>query len=369
MKKLRVVVIGYGHLGRIHTRLAAEVEQIELVGVVEPSDGARERAAQACDVPVFASHRPILDRFDAAIVAAPTSRHHAIGMELLWHGKHVLLEKPITTNSIEARQLVALAAARDLTLAVGHVERFNPAFLAAVPHASNPQYIQATRAGGVTFRSMDAGVVYDLMIHDLDLVLSMVDSPVERVEAFGAALLGGEEDLAQARLYFHNGCIADLSASRMSHEPARRLTAYCEAGYVDVDFATRSARAVTPGQLIGTGQFNAAALPADQREQAKERFFQDVMPLAELEVADSNALADEITDFATCVLEGKTPHVTGAAGAAAVDVAEQILTSIANHRWATTDTPQIGPQFISEPAILHTPHWSAEPASERRRAG
>lgn len=369
MNKLRAVVIGYGHLGRIHARLARDVERIDVVGVVEPSAAARERAAEECDLPLFAGYRPILDRFDAAIVAAPTSLHHAIGMELLWHGKHVLLEKPITTDARQARQLVALAAARELVLAVGHVERFNPAFLAVAPHAANPQYIQATRAGGVTFRSMDAGVVYDLMIHDLDLVLSMVESPVERVEAFGAALLGGDEDLAQARLYFQNGCIADLSASRMSHEPARRLTAYCQGGYVDVDFATRTARAITPGEVIVRGRINAAELTPDEQVRTKDRFFQDLMPLVELDVEDRNALGDEIADFATCVQEGKTPRVTGAAGAAAVDAAEQILAAIAGHRWATAGTPQIGPEITPEPAILRAAHWNADTTPQRRKAG
>ncbi len=223
MNRLRVAVIGAGRLGGFHAQKLAQLPEVELVGVADPVESQRSRVAAECRTAAFADYRELCGRIDAAVVAVPTRLHHALGKELLRRGIHVLMEKPLTPTAAEADELVALARRQRLVLQVGHVERFNPALAAASPHLRSPHYLEAVRASGFTFRSTDVGVVLDLMIHDLDVVLSLVRSELRRVDAMGISVLGGHEDVANARLEFANGCVAALSASRVSYEPVRHM--------------------------------------------------------------------------------------------------------------------------------------------------
>jgi predicted dehydrogenase len=218
-RKLRVGVVGAGHLGTIHARLVRTIDDVQLVGIADPDAAARERIAAEIETDVCADHRQLIGRIDAAILAAPTDHHYWIGMELAEAGIHLLVEKPLALTVAEADALVRATRSRNLILQVGHVERFNPAFTAAAARLQRPRFIDAVRASGYTGRSTDVGVVLDLMIHDIDLVLSLVPSEVVEVEAVGTAVLGPHEDLAHARLRFANGCLANLSASRVSYEP------------------------------------------------------------------------------------------------------------------------------------------------------
>src|SRR5262245_15209090 len=223
MNRLRVAVIGVGHLGRIHARLMAQASEAELVAVIDPSSEARAAVGAELKIPALAHYQSLLGQIDAAIVATPSRLHHAVAIDLLKHGVHVFVEKPMTLNVGDASDLIAAAAAHDLVLQVGHVERFNPALLAATPHLSEPKYIDAVRSGPFTCRSVDIGVVLDLMIHDIDVVLSLVGDELVSVEALGAAVFGPNEDWAQARLTFEGGCVANLFASRVAWQAQRTM--------------------------------------------------------------------------------------------------------------------------------------------------
>ena len=177
MKKLKIAVIGAGRLGGFHAQKLAKMPDVELTAIVDPVAANRQRVAAECACQALADHRDILGRIDAAIIAAPTTLHYRLATELLAENMHLLVEKPLCMNALEADELVALARRHNLVLQVGHVERFNPAFAAAVPHISDPKYIEAVRTSGFTFRSTDIGAVLDMMIHDLDLVLSVVPQP------------------------------------------------------------------------------------------------------------------------------------------------------------------------------------------------
>jgi len=372
MTPLRVAVVGAGHLGRIHARLIGQMKDVELVGVVDPVRETGTRVAADCGTEAFASHMELIDRIDAAVVATPTRDHFPVAKDLLNHGIHCLLEKPITRSVDEADQLIATAANRNLTLQVGHVERFNPAFSAALPHIHRPKYIEATRAAEYTFRSTDVGVVLDLMIHDLDVVLSLVRSPIIDIEAIGISVFGPHEDMAQARLVFENGCIANLSASRTSFEPARRMHVYSERGYADIDFASRAARIVRPNDRLLRREIEVHALSKEEQNRIKQSLFTKWLPLMEIPPGDANPLLDELRDFVDSIQTSREPRVTGLQGRNALTGAEQILARIATHPWDGTAAGPIGPQVVPSATRLRISPWAptiAKPGEGRRRAG
>ncbi len=200
MSAIRLAIVGGGHLGRIHAKLAAANDQFTVVGVADPQSASRESVAQQLGLPVCADYRELLDKVDAAIVAAPTVAHYDIACCLLRAGIHTLVEKPLASTPDQARRLCQIASHHQRVLQVGHVERFNPIWTTAEPHLGKPKFIEAVRAGAYSGRSTDIGVVMDLMIHDIDLILSLDHSPLESVQASGMALLGSHEDIAEARL-------------------------------------------------------------------------------------------------------------------------------------------------------------------------
>ena len=328
MNQLRVAVIGAGHLGAIHTRLLGSIGQARLMGVVDPSSAARQRICADFEVPVFAHHQEIVDRIDAAIVAVPTENHHRVTAELLALGIHVLVEKPLARTREEAEELVNLASRRRLVLQVGHVERFNPAWQAVASRIRRPRYFEAMRTSGYTGRSTDIGTVLDLMIHDLDLVLSQVRSEVVEVDAMGATIFGPHEDLAHAHLRFANGCIANLNASRTSFDSQRRMQIVTERAYLGIDFAQPSAKLIRPSKEVLRGEIDVQHLSPAQRESFRGRLFQDLLPIRELPIENRNAILDEQREFVDCVVEGRRPRVSGEEGLACLCVAERILQRI-----------------------------------------
>ena len=257
MTPLKLAVLGAGHLGRIHARLLSRIEGVELVGVVDPIAENRDGVAEEFNARAFASHTELIGRIDAAVVAAPTPLHHALTMDLLDAGIHCLVEKPITATASQADELIARAEAGGLILSVGHVERFNPAFTAVADRLEDPKYIEGQRTSGYTGRSTDVGVVMDLMIHDIDAVLSLVHSPVEHVDAIGLSVLGGCEDVVNARIRFASGCVASLTASRVSYTASRRMQVYAPTGFATIDFGARNAVVVDPTDQVLTRAINA----------------------------------------------------------------------------------------------------------------
>ena len=309
---LRLAIVGAGHLGRFHAKLAAELDDVEVVGIVDPLMDTARQVAVECGTAAFADLDELLDRMDAAIVATPTRYHHSVGCELLRRGVHVLMEKPLATSRTECDELVRLAEENRLVLQVGHIERFNPAFQQATPYLRAPKYIEAARYSGFSFRSTDIGVVLDLMIHDLDLAMTIVGAPVADVSAFGLALLGQHEDVARARLHFANGAIADFAASRVSYQARRQMQVWCGGCHVNMDFATRTAMVAQPASNVRQGQFHIDKLSGEEKMHLKDHFFEDVIPIHRLEGGATNALLEEQRDFVGAIRSGRAPQVTGA---------------------------------------------------------
>ncbi len=376
MNEVRVAVIGVGHLGRIHARLLTQQPGARLVGIVDPVDTAREAVAGELACTAFADPIALVGQIDAAIIATPSRHHHAVAAELLAQGVHVFVEKPMTLNVGDADDLIREAAARNLVLQVGHVERFNPAFVAARPHLGEPKYIEAVRAGTFTCRSTDVGVVLDLMIHDIDIVLSLVDDEVSRVEALGAAVFGPNEDWAQARLTFAGGCVANFSASRVAMEPARRMQVVAHDRIASIDFGARQARVMHPSERVLAGDVDVNTLAPAERAELVAKLSTEFLPIVDLPVEESNAIVQEQREFIAAVQHTGEVSVSGRDGRRALDVAERVLVAIATHRWDGAADGSVGPRpSSSEPAlaepILRGPHWGQirHASRARRRAG
>lgn len=322
---VRLAVIGAGHLGRIHARLAAQLDNARLAVVVDPDEQACAAAAEPAGAACVPNWKQADAAFDAAIVAAPTSLHYQLGTELLRAGKHVLMEKPICSTVDEARQLTEAARQAGRVLQVGHIERFNPAFAATRPLVDSPMYVEAARESHYTGRSVDVGVVLDLMIHDLDLTLALIDSPLQRVSAVGAAVVGPHEDMAQAWLEFANGAVACLKASRVSADPRREMRVIGGWSEASIDFAGRTATIRRPSLALA-GQLASGRPPEPQfAAEVSQRH----LPVRAVAVpADANPLADEQRDFVEAIRRGSQPRVTGEAGAAALAAARDVLESI-----------------------------------------
>jgi len=301
---MRAVVVGVGHLGQHHARILASLPGVTLAGVVDTDLERAGQIAAARETKAYAEVSEVPGKIDVAVVAVPTESHARIAHGLLELGVHTLVEKPITQTVAEADALIAAAKSRGVVLAVGHSERFNPAVLAARPYVRDPRFIEVHRLGQMPGRSLDIDVVLDLMIHDLDLILSLVPSEVEGVEAVGVPVLTPRIDIANARLRFANGCIANLTASRISREPVRKIRFFQQDAYLSIDTAAREVelwRLVpqpTGAPTIGGGK---------------------------LEVAGDEALKGELEDFLGAVRDGRAPAVSGEQGRAALALATRIV--------------------------------------------
>lgn len=358
LRKLRMAVIGAGRLGTFHAQKLAVREDVELVAVVDPVPGQRNRLAAACGTEALPNSQALVGRIDAAVVAVPTTLHFAVARDLLRAGIHCLVEKPLAANLAEADQLVHLARQQGLVLQVGHIERFNPAFESALPVVRNPKYIEAVRASPYTFRSTDIGAVLDLMIHDIELVLALVHASVRRVEAMGLSVVGGYEDVANARIEFTNGCVASLSACRVGYEAVRRMHIWAPAGFASIDFASRKTRLVRPSAEILQRRLHLENLSAEEIDYWKSHLAQQHLPYEDIQAEAVDALALEIEDFVSSIQQGRSPRVSGQQGRDALAVAERILEEIASHVW---EEGLVGPQATPEPTLMPTPHWAELP--------
>ena len=341
----RMAVVGCGHLGAIHARLLADRDDATLVAVVDPVAEARDRVATAHGCRGCAEPGELVGLVDAAVVAAPTGLHAAVAVPLIEAGIDLLVEKPLAATPEDARSIVIAARRCGRTVAVGHVERFNPAWRAAASRLSRATVLEAVRTAPFTFRSLDVGVVHDLMIHDIDLVLSLDPGRLERVEAQGLTAAGGHEDAARARLVFASGLVADLTASRISPVARRTVAVWSPDGIVSVDLTARTVEAIIPSEAVRNGGFVATAVAAADRASVRERFFVDVLPLQSVTVADANAIAGEHDDFLTAVRSGRPPRVSAAAGAAAVEIAARVLDALRCTRLGSPSAVLDGPRM------------------------
>jgi predicted dehydrogenase len=326
-------VVGVGHLGRHHARILAGIDGVELVGVADTRADQARAVAEPLGSTAFEDYRALLDRVDAVSVAVPTVAHREVAGAFLARGVHAMVEKPLAGSVAEGRELVELADRAGVVLAVGHIERFNPIWEMARDRCPRPRYIDAERLGIYTFRSTDIGAVLDLMIHDIDLILSLVNQPVVSVSALGTPVFGGHEDLAQARIEFEDGCIADIAASRASYQPSRRMRLWGAEGYASIDFATREATLVRPSDSLRRGEMDLAGVDLSRPDAVRDHLFGRVLRVEKLSPsAPVDQLTAELTDFVDAVRLGRSPRIPGSQALDALRVAEQILIGLRSYR-------------------------------------
>jgi predicted dehydrogenase len=330
---LRAAVVGVGHLGRHHARILKSMAGVELVGVVDASAARGQEIAKDLGVPAFASHKEILDRVDAVTVAVPTVHHLAVARDFLDRGIATLVEKPLARTIEEGEELVALSRKRKAPLQVGHVERFNPAVRAVEGKLGKPRFIEAHRLSPFKFRSTDIDVVMDLMIHDLDLVLHFAASPLKRVDAVGVSLLFGPEDLSNARLEFENGCVANLTASRISDKSMRKIRVFSENVYASIDTMEKSVRLYRTTRDLAKA---LAALPADREPSLADLagIPREFYSIEEMDLPDEEPLAGELKSFVEAARARGETAVPGEDGVRAMKAADAVIAEMRNHRWS-----------------------------------
>jgi len=304
ISKIRVAVIGAGKMGTHHARALSKLPDVELVGVCDTNVWKAQLAAWQSNTVAVRDYKDVLQRVDAVIVAVPTPLHYEVGKAVLGAGAHCLIEKPLASSVEEAKELLTLSEAKEVILQVGHIERFNPAVLEAVKHIRDPRYITVERLGPYDPRMSHIGVVMDLMIHDLDILLTLVGSEVESIEALGANLLSGHEDIANVRVRFKTGCVADLTASRISLTKSRKLRAFQKDSYISLDYGN-------------------TALKVYRKKSAVIKSLKDVEYLSP-KLSSSDPLRAEHQHFLDCIRHNRKPWPSGERGVEALKLALQI---------------------------------------------
>ena len=350
-RPLRVGVVGVGHLGQHHARVFAGVPGVELVGVADLRPEQARAVADRTGTTAFADYREFLGQIDAVSVAVPTCLHREVAGAFLEEGIATLVEKPLAANLEDAEALVALARDHGAVLQVGHIERFNPALSALDGLGLRPKYITAERLSTYTFRSTDVGVVLDLMIHDIDLVLSMVSAPVRSVAAVGVGVFGGHEDIANARIEFEDGCVANLTASRASYQALRKMRLYGREGYASLDFATKQGTFISPSEALRRGELELDGLDMTQPSAIKARVFGKILRVDRIQAEGREPLALELEDFVQAARGIGHPRVSGDDALRAMKLADQVLRSLQAHTWESLPDDSANPR---EPAAAHT---------------
>ena len=307
---LKVGVIGVGHLGQHHARILASLPGVTLAGVVDTKPGRAEEIGSKHGVPGFTDATELLGQVDAVSIAVPTVSHVEVALPFIERGAAVLVEKPLAATLADADRLIEAAARRGTVLAAGHTERFNPAVAAALPLVTRPRFVEVHRLGTFPERSLDIDVIFDLMIHDFDLLLASVKSEVMTIEAVGVNVLTSKIDIANVRLRFADGCIANLTASRISRERVRKARFFQTDSYVSIDYA---AQEVEVYRLL-RDESVAAARPIIQG--------------GKLDVAQQEPLRCELIDFVDAVRTRRSPGVTGEAGREALRLATRVASAI-----------------------------------------
>ncbi len=302
MEKIRVGVIGIGHLGSIHAKIYKEIENCSLVAVCDTDKARLKEISEALGVPGYLNYNDLLGKVDAVSVAVPTKWHHKVAEYFLKHNIHALVEKPFTPSLDEADALIKLAQENNLILQVGHIERFNSAFAATQKIIKNPKFIECHRLSPFPNRSLDVGAVLDIMIHDIDIIIGLVNSEIKQIESVGINVLTKFEDIANSRITFKNGCVANLTASRISDEVMRKIRIFQENTYISLDY--KDAKAVVYKK--STFSITKHDLPIEKEQ----------------------PLQKELASFIDCVMSHKEPLVSGPVAREALRVALEIQNQI-----------------------------------------
>jgi predicted dehydrogenase len=313
--KLKVGVFGTGHMGKFHLNNWKEIEEVEITGFYDPDDAIAKEVEKKYQLKRFATPESLLEEIDIADIAAPTVCHYELCEKAIKKGKHVFVEKPLVATLDEGKRIIAMTKEAGVKVQVGHVERFNPAFTAAKKNVLNPMFIEAYRLSPFDLRETEVSVVQDLMVHDLDIILSLIKSSVRHVAASGLSMFSRTLDIANARIEFNNGCVANITASRVSTEKVRKMRLFQKGAYASIDFLEKKA------ELIQTNQ-----LPVD-----KKNFSTDVLApvsVANLPLRDTNAIKEELSAFVESIIHNKPLAVSEIDGYLAMETAQQIMDKI-----------------------------------------
>ncbi|HEX2868475.1 MAG TPA: Gfo/Idh/MocA family oxidoreductase [Ignavibacteriales bacterium] len=327
MEKLKLGIIGTGHLGKLHTKVSKTIAECELTGIYDMDPEKAKECGSEFNVNVFSSLDDILQKSDAVSIVATTSAHYELAKKALEAGRHVFVEKPITKTIPEAGELVSLAEKKSLNLQVGHIERFNPALLSLDHYKLEPKFIQSDRLAQFNPRGTDVAVVLDLMIHDIDIILSLVKSDVSQVHASGVAVVSDNIDIANARLEFENGAVANVTASRISQKKMRKMRMFQRDSYITLDFNTGVSevyRLVSKEETLENNYISFGEIGIGEKKKH--------VVYEQPEVKEVNALQYELKLFVESVLKHTRPVVSGLDGLRALKVAETIINEIEKSR-------------------------------------
>jgi predicted dehydrogenase len=323
MDPLNVGVIGVGHLGSLHAKMYSQIASVKFVGVFDIDRQRAEKLAAEFSIKAFSTLDDLLSQVDAVSIATATQSHYDVAMQVIKRGVHLLIEKPITATIEQAKAVTERAETKGLKLQVGHIERFNPAILALEPYNITPLFIESHRLAQFNPRGSDVAVVLDLMIHDIDLILSLVKSKVTRIDANGIAVISGTPDIANARLQFENGCVANVTASRISQNKMRKMRLFQRDAYISIDFAQGLAEVF---RLVDeeTPNLNSTMM-LGKIDQGKHK---RIIVYEQPEVQEVNALMYELERFVESIQKNTETPVTGHDGLHALEVAQEILHKI-----------------------------------------
>jgi predicted dehydrogenase len=330
MDKVKVGVIGVGHLGNHHTRILSQLQEAELIGVNDVDQEKGKSAAQSYGTNFYENVDDLIRRTDAISLVVPTIEHFALGWKILEQGKDLLIEKPITETVKQAEELIELAEKRNSILQVGHIERFNPAFQAIDEDKPDPMFIESHRMAQFNPRGTDVAVILDLMIHDIDLILSMVESRIIGIEAAGVPVIAESEDICNARLTFENGCVANITASRISARPLRKMRLFQRDRYVSLDFLQKTVEVykLVKAEQMGTEQKENKTVVGNIPVEEAGKTIVYERP----KISHQDMLTSEIRSFLQTVGNRTTPKVTGEDGKKALQVALQIKQKAEEHK-------------------------------------
>ncbi|MEO5570389.1 MAG: Gfo/Idh/MocA family oxidoreductase [Bacteroidia bacterium] len=316
---LKIGVTGVGHLGKIHLNLLKEIPQFKLVGFFDTNAATAKQVESDSGVKNFTDFNDLLDQVDAVAIVTPTAEHYSDALKAIKRFKHVFVEKPITNTVEEAESLAELALQNKVKVQTGHVERFNPAFTAAEPYIKEPMFIETHRLAQFNPRGTDVSVVLDLMIHDIDIVLSVVKSAVKNIHASGVAVVSDSPDIANARIEFENGCVANLTASRISMKKMRKSRFFQRDAYIAVDFLKRKTEVIRLKELNGEADPLSVIIYLGKNKGQKIIYFENP------KVEEHNAIKCELESFAEAIIKNTEPLVTASDGLNALKVAHKIL--------------------------------------------
>jgi len=318
---LKIGVLGAGHLGKIHINCIRQSEKLELAGFYDPDKEIVKKVSEEYQIPVFDSIESLIESVDVVDIVTPTISHFECATQALRGFKHVFVEKPIVNTPEEARQLLALAKEAEVKVQVGHVERFNPAYTAAKPYLGQPMFIETHRLAQFNPRGTDVPVILDLMIHDIDIVLSVVNSNIKKINASGVAVVSDTPDIANARLEFDNGCVANLTASRISMKNMRKSRFFQNDAYISIDFLEKKTEILRMKNVIDPDKADPMAMIIDLGNNKGHKQIIFDQP----DVKAINAIQTELESFADAITNDTTPVVSMNDGYAALDVAYRII--------------------------------------------